>query len=63
MGKSPNRRKHKSTKKSRQTVSKEALIVEKINSITPSTKRTLLGGTLVVIATLILGLFILSASQ
>lgn len=57
MGKSPNRRKHKSTKESRQTVSKEARIVEKINSITPSAKRALLGGTFVVIAALILGLF------
>jgi len=60
MGKSPNRKKKNS---SRKTISKEALIVEKINSISPSAKRALLGGAFVVIVALIFGFFTMFASQ
>ena len=60
MGKSPNRKKKNS---SRKTISKEALIVEKINSISLSAKRALLGGAFVVIVALIFGFFTMFASQ
>jgi len=60
MGKSPNRKKKSSPKK---TISKEALIVEKINSISPSAKRALLGGAFVVIAALFFGFFTMFTSH